>query len=90
MKLLRTIKSILLWSYERGTWQYDVLCILILAFIFLTPSSLFKSTEHEPATPARLEQRQDLKPSEKVNPQATEQTEKESQRRKGELPELDR
>ncbi len=40
-KGLIALKNVLLWSYERGTWQYDVLCLLILAFIFLTPSSWF-------------------------------------------------
>lgn len=34
-------KKIILWSYQRGSWQYDLLCILILAFIFLTPSDWF-------------------------------------------------
>jgi hypothetical protein len=29
------------WVYERGTWQYDVICALILAFIFLTPRAWF-------------------------------------------------
>jgi hypothetical protein len=29
------------WSYERGSWQYDVICAVILAFIFVTPSSWF-------------------------------------------------
>ena len=28
------------WSYERGSWQYDVAVILILAFVF-TPKSWF-------------------------------------------------
>lgn len=37
MKIFDAIKNIILWSYERGTWQYDVLCVVILAFIFLTP-----------------------------------------------------
>ncbi len=32
------IKKIILWSYERGSWQYDVMCVVILAFIFLTPN----------------------------------------------------
>lgn len=40
--LLATLKKILFWSYDRGTWQYDVLCVLILAFIFLSPNGLFK------------------------------------------------
>jgi hypothetical protein len=41
--LLRTLKKILFWSYERGSWQYDVMCVLILAFIFFGPNSLFHS-----------------------------------------------
>src|SRR5262249_13831697 len=30
-----------LWSFERGSIQYDVICVVILAFIFITPSSVF-------------------------------------------------
>jgi len=41
--ILTTLKKILFWSYDRGTWQYDVMCVLILAFIFLTPNGLFES-----------------------------------------------
>ena len=39
--ILITLKKTLFWSYERGTWQYDLLCVLILAFIFFTPNELF-------------------------------------------------
>jgi len=39
--LLVGIKNILLWSYARGTWQYDILCILIIGTVFLVPSSFF-------------------------------------------------
>jgi hypothetical protein len=35
------MKRFLLWSFERGSKQYDVICALILAFIFLTPHSIF-------------------------------------------------
>ncbi|MBL8148296.1 MAG: hypothetical protein JNN15_00030 [Blastocatellia bacterium] len=41
MSFFGIIKKIVLWSYDRGTWQYDLLCIMILAFIFLTPSWVF-------------------------------------------------
>lgn len=41
----RIIKGFVLWSYGRTTWQYDVLCVLILAFIFLTPKSWFANSE---------------------------------------------
>ncbi|HLW79678.1 MAG TPA: hypothetical protein VKU44_08775 [Terriglobia bacterium] len=29
------------WSYERGSWHYDIICAVILAFIFLTPRAWF-------------------------------------------------
>lgn len=29
------------WTYERGSWQYDIICAVILAFIFLTPRAWF-------------------------------------------------
>jgi hypothetical protein len=35
------MKRFLLWSFERGSVQYDVICAVILAFIFLTPPSAF-------------------------------------------------
>jgi predicted ATP-grasp superfamily ATP-dependent carboligase len=41
--ILSTLKKILFWSYERGSLQYDVMCVLILAFIFLSPNRIFQS-----------------------------------------------
>jgi len=29
------------WVYERGSWQYDIIVVVILAFIFLTPRPVF-------------------------------------------------
>ena len=37
MKLWQSIKGLVLWTYERGSVQYDVMVTLILAFIFLAP-----------------------------------------------------
>jgi hypothetical protein len=36
------VKRFLLWDYPRASWQYDVMVALILAFIFLTPRTLFR------------------------------------------------
>ncbi len=33
----QTIRGYILWSYERGTIQYDVMVTLILLFVFLSP-----------------------------------------------------
>ena len=35
------MKKFLLWSFDRGSRPYDAICLIILAFIFLTPSSVF-------------------------------------------------
>jgi len=40
-KLLRAVARVIFWRYQRGSWQYDILCGLILAFIFLTPNTVF-------------------------------------------------
>src|SRR5437660_5041825 len=46
-----TARKIVFWNYSRTSWQWDVLCVLILCFIFLTPKSWFVS--HPPVeTPA--------------------------------------
>ena len=44
------LRSVVLWGFARNTWQYDVLCLLILAFIFLTPKQWFENKDmtHRP------------------------------------------
>ncbi len=37
-KIRRLIVRSIFWSYERGSWQYDIICLLILGFIFLSGS----------------------------------------------------
>jgi hypothetical protein len=44
------MKDIINWNYERGSWQWDVLCLVILTFIFLTPKEWFNKYTN-PATP---------------------------------------
>jgi hypothetical protein len=42
MASFKTILSrTILWSYERGTWQYDLAVILILIFVLATPARWF-------------------------------------------------
>lgn len=43
--LLKTARKIVFWTYPRTSWQWDVLCVLILVFIFLTPKSWFENTQ---------------------------------------------
>jgi len=39
-----TLRKIVFWNYPRTSWQWDVLCVLCLVFIFLTPKSWFASS----------------------------------------------
>ena len=45
------------WSYERGTWQYDLAVILILVFALATPRNLFHDQPESggPAAPGQVQ-----------------------------------
>ena len=49
IKLVRgfftTLRKIFFWNYARNTWQWDLLCVVILIFIFLTPKWWFSNGE---------------------------------------------
>jgi hypothetical protein len=34
-------RNLMIWTHERGTLPYDIICALILAFIFFVPKSCF-------------------------------------------------
>ena len=44
-----SIKSVINWNYERASWQWDLLCIVIMVFIFATPKAWFNKPK-PPAT----------------------------------------
>jgi hypothetical protein len=55
MSPIQTIKSYLLWTHPRGGFHYDVMVTVILAFIFLTPRSVFKdSPNYRPPHPNEI------------------------------------
>jgi hypothetical protein len=39
------------WTYERGTWQYDLAVVLILIFVLLTPRRWFNEQPQVGVTP---------------------------------------
>ena len=47
-KLWGWLRPVLFWSYRRGSWQYDLIVVAILAFIFLTPRSFFSDQPRLP------------------------------------------
>jgi len=48
------LKDIILWKYERASWQWDLLCFLIILFIFLTPKTWFDRKEMLATQTSRL------------------------------------
>jgi len=51
------LKRMFFWSYERGTWQYDVAVVLILIFVLVTPKPWFRDQPQVglPAAPGQVE-----------------------------------
>ena len=50
------LKRTIFWSYERGTWQYDVAVVVIVIFVLLTPRSWFHDLPQigPPETPGQV------------------------------------
>lgn len=48
----RILKGYIFWSHERGSFHYDVMVTLILAFIFITPFVWNYGDRPQTATPA--------------------------------------
>lgn len=44
MRLLKRLGKVIFWRYSRGSWQYDILCLIILLFIFATPPAVFNGS----------------------------------------------
>jgi len=51
---MERLKRLILWSYSRETSVYVIFCLLIVAFIFLTPKEWFNRTESLATQTSRL------------------------------------
>ena len=51
---MERLKRLILWSYSRETSVYVIFCLLIVAFIFLTPKSWFDKREKLATQTSRL------------------------------------
>jgi len=46
--VLNGLKRFILWDYPRGCWQYDVMVIVIVGFVFLAPRQWFRDQPRIP------------------------------------------
>src|SRR6202041_2696828 len=51
--LWRGMVNTIFWSYERGSWPYDLMVILIVIFVLLTPRQWFRDQPQVPALASR-------------------------------------
>ena len=51
---MERLKRLILWNYSRETSVYVVFCLLIVAFIFLTPKNWFSGAESVATQTSRL------------------------------------
>jgi hypothetical protein len=51
--MIRILRSYIFWTYERGSFHYDVMVTLILLFLFLSPR--FIDFKDRPAPPVALQ-----------------------------------
>ncbi len=61
------IRDIVEWKYQRASWQWDVLCLLIMAFIFFTPKTWFEKKERVATKTTRLIVKANDFPTDKEN-----------------------
>ena len=64
---MKYLKNLLLWNYSRETSVYVIFCLLIIAFIFLTPKSWFDNRERLATQTTRvIVQQADFSPEKSV------------------------
>ncbi|MFZ3216958.1 MAG: hypothetical protein WA192_12950 [Candidatus Acidiferrales bacterium] len=59
----RAIVRTIFWSYERGSWPYDVAVILIVLFVLVTPTRWFHDQPHDSASASVKVQLQSVDPA---------------------------
>lgn len=64
---MERLKRLILWNYSRETSVYVIFCLMIVAFIFLTPKSWFDKRERLATPMSRLiVQQSDFSPEKSV------------------------
>ena len=48
--MLAGLKRFIFWDYPRGSWQYDLVVLGILGFVFLTPRAWFRDRPRTPVS----------------------------------------
>lgn len=50
----RFLAAVFYWTYERGSWQWDLSCLFFLVVIFTTPRDFLENCTRQPLTPDQI------------------------------------
>ena len=54
--MISFLKRIFYWTYERGSWQWDLACLGFLVVIFATPRDFLEAYTRHPLIPLEIRQ----------------------------------
>jgi hypothetical protein len=50
----RFLGAIFYWTYDRGSWQWDISCLVFIIIIFTTSRDYFDHFSNNPMTPEQI------------------------------------
>ncbi len=55
MKAIKNfLGAVFYWTYDRGSWQWDISCLVFIMIIFATPQGFFEHYSNNPLTPDQI------------------------------------
>jgi hypothetical protein len=52
--MISFLRTVFYWNYERGSWQWDIACLIFLVIIFATPPDFLQAFTRHPLSPGEL------------------------------------
>lgn len=46
--------AVFYWTYDRGSWQWEISCLVIILIIFATPQDFLQRYTNNPLTPDQI------------------------------------
>lgn len=50
----RFLIAVFYWTYSRGSWQWDLSCLVFIIIIFATPRDFLENYTRNPLTPEQI------------------------------------
>jgi len=51
----RFLKNVFYWQYSRGSWQWDLSCLVFILIIFTTPHDFLSQYSHHLLSPEQIQ-----------------------------------